>query len=53
MALDLVRMLVGQVPEEFVMLEYVAAIILALFTVKFIYEMFMFVLNLVSKLNNK
>ncbi len=50
MAIELIQLLVGQVPTDYEHLEYIASLIIALFTIKFIYEMFIHVFNLI---NNK
>lgn len=49
MTLDLVRILIGEVPAGYEKLEYTAALIIALFTLKIIYEMFYFVFNLINR----
>lgn len=49
MALELIRLLIGQAPLEYQNLEYVTATIVGIFTLKFIYEMFNLVFNLVTK----
>lgn len=49
MTIDLVRLIIGEVPEQYIILEYTASLIIALFTIKFILEMFIHVLNIINK----
>lgn len=49
MALDLINLLVGTVPQGYEVLSYVMSMVISLYTIKIIYEMFYFVLNLIKK----
>jgi divalent metal cation (Fe/Co/Zn/Cd) transporter len=48
MTQELVILLIGQAPPGYEILQYVAGLIIAIFTLKVIYEMFYFVINLVK-----